>query len=364
MSVFVSGHSRVPPGFRFHPTDEELVGYYLQKKVTSRKIDLDVIRDIDLYKLEPWDLHERCKIGSAEQSEWYFFSHKDKKYPTGTRTNRATAAGFWKATGRDKAIHTNFKLIGMRKTLVFYKGRAPNGEKSDWIMHEYRLEEENSNSTSGNEDGWVVCRVFRKRTSQKAYQRESAACFYEEQNSLISDLDSPNKLINREMASYHQQFACKQEIQIDDFNTYHDPFSQMPQLESPKIGYHAPFSCTMKGLISGEVMRQENHPPRFSLECDIRNTERILSQEKKLALQHFNNEPVTDWRMVDRLAAAQLSQENAMKDHTRYNSGASTNSDAVLKDHDVALLLRLSKEHQPPQQFNATYEGDLWSFGR
>lgn len=75
-----------------------------------------------------------------EQTEWYFFSHKDKKYPTGTRTNRATTAGFWKATGRDKAIYSKHTLIGMRKTLVFYKGRAPNGQKSDWIMHEYRLE--------------------------------------------------------------------------------------------------------------------------------------------------------------------------------------------------------------------------------
>jgi hypothetical protein len=75
-----------------------------------------------------------------EQNDWYFFSHKDKKYPTGTRTNRATSAGFWKATGRDKPIYTNNCLVGMRKTLVFYKGRAPNGQKSDWIMHEYRLE--------------------------------------------------------------------------------------------------------------------------------------------------------------------------------------------------------------------------------
>lgn len=83
---------------------------------------------------------EKCRIGYEERNEWYFFSHKDKKYPTGTRTNRATMAGFWKATGRDKAVYDKSKLIGMRKTLVFYKGRAPNGQKTDWIMHEYRLE--------------------------------------------------------------------------------------------------------------------------------------------------------------------------------------------------------------------------------
>nr|CAB3469170.1 unnamed protein product [Digitaria exilis] len=135
----------VPPGFRFHPTDEELVDYYLRKKVASRRIDLNVIKDVDLYKIEPWDLQEKCRLGGPgeeEQNEWYFFSHKDKKYPTGTRTNRATAAGFWKATGRDKPIYANKQrqLVGMRKTLVYYKGRAPNGHKSDWIMHEYRLE--------------------------------------------------------------------------------------------------------------------------------------------------------------------------------------------------------------------------------
>lgn len=48
--------SCVPPGFRFHPTDGELVGYYLRKKVASQKIDLDVIKEIDLYRIEPWDL--------------------------------------------------------------------------------------------------------------------------------------------------------------------------------------------------------------------------------------------------------------------------------------------------------------------
>ncbi|KAM3206918.1 hypothetical protein ACQJBY_062223 [Aegilops geniculata] len=143
MSISVNGQSVVPPGFRFHPTEEELLTYYLAKKVASQRIDLDVIPDVDLNKLEPWDIQERCRIGTGPQNDWYLFSHKDKKYPTGTRTNRATAAGFWKATGRDKAIYSaaGSGRIGMRKTLVFYKGRAPHGHKSDWIMHEYRLDD-------------------------------------------------------------------------------------------------------------------------------------------------------------------------------------------------------------------------------
>jgi len=60
-------------------------------------------------------------MGTDEQSDWYFFSHKDKKYPTGTRTNRASKAGFWKATGRDKAIYSKHCLIGRRKTLMFLR---------------------------------------------------------------------------------------------------------------------------------------------------------------------------------------------------------------------------------------------------
>ncbi|KAI3505342.1 hypothetical protein L1887_27437 [Cichorium endivia] len=168
-----NGQLSVPPGFRFHPTDEELLYYYLRKKVSYEAIDLDVIREVDLNKLEPWDLKDKCRIGSGPQNEWYFFSHKDKKYPTGTRTNRATAAGFWKATGRDKAIHllSNSKRIGMRKTLVFYTGRAPHGHKTDWIMHEYRLDDQYSNAATPSEvqeDGWVVCRVFKKKNHNRS----------------------------------------------------------------------------------------------------------------------------------------------------------------------------------------------------
>ena len=44
------------PGFRFHPTDEELVSYYLKRKVMGKPVRFDAIGDVDIYKHEPWDL--------------------------------------------------------------------------------------------------------------------------------------------------------------------------------------------------------------------------------------------------------------------------------------------------------------------
>ncbi|KAJ6975356.1 hypothetical protein D5086_024707 [Populus alba] len=173
--VMATSTGGVPPGFRFHPTDEELLHYYLKKKVSFQKFDMEVIREVDLNKMEPWELQETCKIGSTPQNEWYFFSHRDRKYPTGSRTNRATNAGFWKATGRDKCIRNTDKKIGMRKTLVFYRGRAPHGQKTDWIMHEYRLEDGDDAQGNAGEDGWVVCRVFKKKNLFKVSNEGGAA---------------------------------------------------------------------------------------------------------------------------------------------------------------------------------------------
>lgn len=67
MNITVNGQSRLPPGFRFHPTEEELLNYYLRKKVASERIDLDVIPDVDLNKLEPWDIQGRHLVISKPQ---------------------------------------------------------------------------------------------------------------------------------------------------------------------------------------------------------------------------------------------------------------------------------------------------------
>lgn len=44
------------PGFRFHPTDEELVGFYLKRKVQQQTLPIELIKQVDIYKYDPWDL--------------------------------------------------------------------------------------------------------------------------------------------------------------------------------------------------------------------------------------------------------------------------------------------------------------------
>ncbi|XP_074380153.1 NAC transcription factor 25-like isoform X2 [Apium graveolens] len=139
---------QLPPGFRFHPTDEELVVHYLKKKAASAPLPVSIIAEVDLYKFDPWELPAKASFG---EQEWYFFSPRDRKYPNGARPNRAATSGYWKATGTDKPVLTTSSTggsqkVGVKKALVFYGGKPPKGIKTNWIMHEYRLADNNKST--------------------------------------------------------------------------------------------------------------------------------------------------------------------------------------------------------------------------
>ncbi|KAF3626678.1 Protein CUP-SHAPED COTYLEDON 2 [Capsicum annuum] len=195
---FDCGDPHLPPGFRFHPTDEELITYYLLKKVLDSNFTARAIAEVDLNKCEPWELPGKAKMG---EKEWYFFSLRDRKYPTGLRTNRATEAGYWKATGKDREIFSSktCALVGMKKTLVFYRGRAPKGEKSNWVMHEYRLDGKFAYHyiSRSSKDEWVISRVFQKSataitgtaTSNGGKKRPSSSI-----NNMYQEVSSPSSV--------------------------------------------------------------------------------------------------------------------------------------------------------------------------
>ncbi|KAF2548792.1 hypothetical protein F2Q70_00023219 [Brassica cretica] len=132
-----------------------------QRKICGQEIELDIIPEVDLYKCEPWDLAEKSFLPSRDP-EWYFFGPRDRKYPNGFRTNRATRGGYWKSTGKDRRVTSQSRAIGMKKTLVYYRGRAPQGIRTDWVMHEYRLDDKDCDDPSSLQDSYALCRVFKK----------------------------------------------------------------------------------------------------------------------------------------------------------------------------------------------------------
>ncbi|GLT87372.1 hypothetical protein SLE2022_054590 [Rubroshorea leprosula] len=209
--------SSLPPGFRFHPTDEELILHYLRKKLTSTPFPVSIIADVDIYKFDPWDLPAKAAFG---EKEWYFFSPRDRKYPNGARPNRAAASGYWKATGTDKVIVTSSMVagvgggqesIGVKKALVFYKGRPPKGVKTNWIMHEYRLSDSpngnynrpaKSKDSSMRLDDWVLCRIYKKSHALSSASIAAVSEDQEEeeteqfvQDALLPSLKSPPRNI-------------------------------------------------------------------------------------------------------------------------------------------------------------------------
>ncbi|KAB2055524.1 hypothetical protein ERO13_A11G037500v2 [Gossypium hirsutum] len=183
-SLRLNGLRKLPPGFRFQPTEEELVFQYLKCKAFSFPLPASIIPDLNICNFDPWDLP-----GDLGE-ERYFFSVKEAKYKIGNRINWATASGYWKATGSDKQIISRRNQVaGMRKTLVFHMGKPPHGLRTDWIMHEYRLVNvPNNDFNSANNpmmqnylnhgmEKWVLCHVFLKRTSKKSSEEEIMQSF-------------------------------------------------------------------------------------------------------------------------------------------------------------------------------------------
>nr|QGV85752.1 transcription factor [Lavandula angustifolia] len=267
MSSLSSVEAELPPGFRFHPRDEELICDYLMKWVAGSAHPLPLLIGVDLNKSEPWDIPEIACVGGKD---WYFYSQRDRKYATGLRTNRATVSGYWKATGKDRAVIRNAVLVGMRKTLVFYQGRAPKGRKTGWVMHEFRLDGPGPKPNFPAKGDWVLCRMFFKSRSENPTksQEEGNISDMAAYPPSLPPLTDPFFSFDDE-DQYHEQVPCFSILNASPF------FSLINHTDPPQIaatsggyGFLAPMNgCDEKVMIKAVL----NHLTRTETGNDQTN---------------------------------------------------------------------------------------------
>ncbi|KAL6545782.1 hypothetical protein OROGR_009656 [Orobanche gracilis] len=189
----------LPPGFRFYPTDEELVVHFLHRKASLLPCHPDVIPDLDLHPYDPWDLDGKAMV---EENKWYFYSRRTQ--------SRISGSGYWQSVGIEDPIHSSSsgQRVGMKKYNVFFLGEPSQGLKTNWIMQEYRLSDSTSSSSSSSSSSsrrrrssknvdfsrWVICCVYERNSDNDGDDGVELSCLDEVFLSLddLDEISLPN----------------------------------------------------------------------------------------------------------------------------------------------------------------------------
>ncbi|XAR61909.1 hypothetical protein NMG60_11016458 [Bertholletia excelsa] len=169
----------LPPGCRFHPSEEQLLCYYLtHKNNDDRRFGFDVINDVDLYNYDPFDLPETAcfRFGrGGRKRHWYCYVNAAAMVLKGRRRRRA-GGGYWQSRGQVRDVvggAAGNVVIGKRKSFAFYLGDSPKtAVTTDWVMYEYALID--------HEATFILCRVFVKSRSQNNVSDHAVSSCWQE----------------------------------------------------------------------------------------------------------------------------------------------------------------------------------------
>lgn len=219
----------------------------------------------------------------------------------------------------------------------------------------------------------MVCRAFKKRSTaqKKASDRDfssTSACYEIDQNGSLPELDSldtklPQQLDHHQFGYQLQQFAgCKQELEPLDYQLEHNPFLQLPQLESPKLHCNANSSSSSAGNRREYSMTSLLESANMDMLLPHSICTGPHDQQQQQISAFYSEDPVyTDWRMLDKFVASQLSQDDVPDQVARFSNGVLYNPmpDAGSLLHQNKLLPEADYAAS-----NSNSYGDLmWGFG-
>ncbi|XP_030441782.1 NAC domain-containing protein 90-like [Syzygium oleosum] len=203
----------LPPGFRFFPTEEELVSFYLRSKLEGTRQALlglfhRVIPVLDIYEFNPSDLPQLAgDLCRGDPEQWFFFIPRQETEYRGGRPRRLTTTGYWKATGSPGFVYSSNRIVGVKRTMVFYTGRAPNGVKTEWKMNEYNAIE---GADSSPEEIPVVpthefsaCRVYKKTKTLRSFDRRPMGEIIRSRHAFLPNTMPDDDRRPQEMTSSH-----------------------------------------------------------------------------------------------------------------------------------------------------------------
>ncbi|XP_057451739.1 NAC domain-containing protein 83-like [Lotus japonicus] len=157
------GSIRLLPGYKFDPTDEIFVNFYLRRRVFHQPLSVQIIPDFDVFQTEPWDLPGGDgKIFNERKCFFLNTIGRDLE----NLDIRVTGNGQWRVIekGKDVPIPRNNEVIGKRNTLNFWEVQGGCCMRTKWVMHEFCLALIANSSKMSN---WVVYQIFQNKDTKK-----------------------------------------------------------------------------------------------------------------------------------------------------------------------------------------------------
>ncbi|CAH1448449.1 unnamed protein product [Lactuca virosa] len=163
---------QLPSGYRFCPTDSELIVDCLNAKIESREPPKCRLHEVNIYNHRPEELAEHHR---SHENKWYFLTSRDRKYPKGNRPDRAVLGklGTWRTTQKHKPVYdaTSGQMVGHKGSLAYFE----NDIKTMWLMHEYTINGPNLPFENGDKlNEWVLCKIYKKVQTRKRRRGKEA----------------------------------------------------------------------------------------------------------------------------------------------------------------------------------------------